>query len=63
MIGRAAPLNSDMRRRDFINLLGGAGLLCPAKARRARAAADNSGGRFCRRALRPECLADTRIIG
>jgi len=46
MIGRAAPLNSNMRRRDFINLLGGAGLLCAAKARRARAAADNSGGRF-----------------
>src|SRR5262245_14608317 len=27
----------DLRRRDFINLLGGAGLLCTAKARRARA--------------------------
>src|SRR5262245_53479009 len=26
-----------MRRRDFITLLGGAGLLCAAKARRARA--------------------------
>src|SRR5262249_14902847 len=40
MIGRAAPLggeNSDMRRREFITLLGGAGLLCAAKARRARA--------------------------
>lgn len=27
----------DLRRRDFISLLGGAGLLCAAKARRARA--------------------------
>jgi putative ABC transport system substrate-binding protein len=27
----------DMRRREFITLLGGAGLLCAAKARRARA--------------------------
>ena len=27
----------DLRRRDFITLLGGAGLLCAAKARRARA--------------------------
>ena len=27
----------DMRRREFILLLGGAGLLCAAKARRARA--------------------------
>jgi len=27
----------DLRRRDFVTLLGGAGLLCAAKARRARA--------------------------
>jgi putative tryptophan/tyrosine transport system substrate-binding protein len=28
---------SGMRRREFVALLGGAGLLCAAKARRARA--------------------------
>ena len=36
-VDRLWRARSNMRRRDFITLLGGAGLLCAAKARRARA--------------------------